>query len=103
MIEFELSDDLISIKQIDQFKPLSHFKIKGCGDLSWRSNTNKKGYGFEVHNESAVKEKSGRWTTKITTFFFTNEEMQELFIHSHIYYDNPKQIERDLKIKQILK
>jgi len=101
MIEFEMSDDIISIKQIDQFKPFTHFKIKGQGDLFMRANSNKTGFGFEVHQEQTVKEK-GKWVMKETVFFFTNEEMQDLFIHSHIYYDNPKQIERDFKIKQII-
>jgi len=100
MIEFELSDELISIKQIDYFKPFTHFKIKGQGDLL-RAGTNKKGFGFEVHHEQTVKE--GRnWVMKSTTFFFTNEEMQDLFIQAYTYYNNPKQIERDLKIKQII-
>ena len=101
MTEFELSDELISIKQIDHFKPFTHFKIKGQGDLFMRAGTNKKGFGFEVHHEQTVKE--GRnWVMKSTVFFFTNEEMQDLFIHAHTFYDNPKQIERDLKIKQII-
>jgi hypothetical protein len=101
MIEFELSDELISIKQIDQFKPFTHFKVKGQGDLFMRTNSNKTGFGFEVHQEQTVKEKD-KWVMKETTFFFTNEEMQYLFIHSHTYYNNQKQIERDLKIKQII-
>jgi len=101
MIEFELSDELISIKQIDYFKPFTHFKIKGQGDLFMRAGTNKKGFGFEVHHEQTVKEK-GKWIMRETTFFFTNEEMQDLFIHAYTYYNNLKQIERDLKIKQII-
>ena len=101
MIEFELSDELVSIKQIDEFKPFTHFKIKGQGDLFMRANSNKKGFGFEVHQERTIKQK-GKWVMKETIFFFTNEEMQDLFIHSHRYYENPEQIERDLKIKQII-
>jgi hypothetical protein len=101
MIEFELSDELISIKQIDQFKPFTHFKVKGQGDLFMRANSNKTGFGFEVHQEQTVKEKV-KWVMKETTFFFTNEELQDLFIHSYTYYNNQKKIERDLKIKQII-
>ena len=101
MIEFELSDELISIKKIEQFKPFTHFRIKGQGDLLMRTNSNKKGFGFEVHNEQTINEK-GKWVMKETVFFFTNEEMQDLFILSHTYYDNKKEIERDLKIKQII-
>jgi hypothetical protein len=101
MIDFELSDELISIKQIDQFKPFTYFKIKGQGELFMLAGTNKEGFGFEVHHEQTVKEK-GKWVMKETTFFFTNEEMQELFIHAYTYYNNSKQIERDLKIKQII-
>jgi len=101
MIEFELSDELISIKQIDQFKPFTHFKVKGQGDLFMRAGSNKTGFGFEVNHEQTVKEK-GKWAMKETIFFFTNEEMQDLFIQAYTYYNNPKQIERDLKIKQII-
>lgn len=101
MIEFELSDELISIKQIDEFEPFTHFKIKGQGDLLMRSNSNKRGFGFEVHQEKTTKE-NGNWVMKESVFFFTNEEMQDLFIHSHTYYDNTKQVKRDLKIKQII-
>lgn len=101
MIEFELSDELVSIKQIDEFKPFTHFKIKGQGDLLMRANSNKKGFGFEVHQEQTLNEK-GKWVMKEKVFFFTNEEMQDLFIHSYTYYENQQQIERDLKIKQII-
>ncbi len=101
MIEFELSDELISIKQIDKFEPLTRFKIKGQGDLFMRANSNKRGFGFEVNQEQTIKE-NGNWVMKETTFFFTNEEMQELFIHAHTYYDNPQKFKRDIKIKQII-
>ena len=70
MIEFELGDDLVSIKQIDNFKPFMHFKIKGCGDLSWRANTNKKGYGFALTTHGDHH----------TLGFFTEKEMSEYFI-----------------------
>jgi hypothetical protein len=66
-----------------------------------RANSNKKGFGFEVHQEQTLNEK-GKWVMKEKVFFFTNEEMQDLFIHSYTYYENQQQIERDLKIKQII-
>jgi hypothetical protein len=55
MIEFELSDELKSLKQIGEFPPLTSFKISGSGDLSLRSNSNKKGWGFEVQNQKLLK------------------------------------------------
>jgi hypothetical protein len=101
MINFELSDELISIKEIGQFKLFTNFKIKGQGDLLMRTNSNKKGFGFEVHHEEIIKE-GGRWVTKTTALFFTNDEMQDIFIESNFFYENRRKIERELKINQII-
>ena len=100
-IEFEMGDRVVSLKKIDDFEPFSYFKIKGQGDLSWNMASNKKGFGFNVVIEKSVRKNSG-WTMETQNYYFTDNEMQELFILAHEYEGNKIQIERDLKIKQII-
>lgn len=99
-MELDLGLELISLKKIGEIEPFSHFKISGMGDLTWINGSNgKSGYGFSVEHETMYKI-DGYYRTKTENFYFTEEEIKELFIESHIYYD--KIYQRDLKINTIL-
>jgi hypothetical protein len=109
MIEFEISDVVVSLKPIEWkdhrsgvtifFEPFSYFTIKGQGDLSFIASSNRRGFGFNVESNKWQIE---RETIIIKSLYFTYEEMQEIFIQGHEYEKNKVQIQRDLKIDKIL-
>lgn len=98
-MELDLGLELISLKKIKNIKPYSNFRINGCGDLTFMTNTTKSGFGYCVRNEEYV-EINGEYKSISEDFYFTKEEMQELFIESYIYYDTI--LQRDFKINQII-
>lgn len=107
--EFEISDLVVSIKPIKWedpkigvtafFEPFSLSTIKGQGDLSFLAASNKKGFGFSLESSKYSFESR---KVIVENLYFTDDEMQELFIHGHYYDRNRIQIQRDLKIKEIL-
>jgi hypothetical protein len=85
-IDFEMGDDVLCIKSIGKFKEGRTYHITGCGDLTWNSATDKKGYGFSLFPQGDV------WTLE----YFTYDEMFQ-------YFTNPWVLEvRDDKINQLL-
>jgi hypothetical protein len=98
-MELDLGLELISLTKIDNIEPYSHFKIGGVGDLCWMTNSNKNGYGCQVRHKS-YKQINSKWVTLNRDFYFTENEINELFLESHIYYD--KIYQRDIKINTIL-
>jgi hypothetical protein len=102
MMDFELGDELISIKSIGEIEAFKNFKIKGSGDLTFRTNSGKSGFGFEVHHQITFP-KDGRWVNTEFVFYFTENEMKDYFMPLHYYWDNIQSIRRELKIEEILK
>ena len=88
---FELGDRVVCIKEYETLKVGQNYRISGCGDLSWNSSANKKGYGFMI--ESHLYKQS------IKCYYFTEKEMDEYFITEQEDY---KAYLRDQKIKQVL-
>ena len=99
---FEMGDQVVCIKQFDTLKLNSHYKIKGCGDLSWNMATDKKGYGFCVEDDKIAYDKPNWWhlphEEKVKWYYFTLEEMDEYFITQTEDY---KSSLRDNKLKEL--
>jgi hypothetical protein len=100
---FEMGDQVVCIKQYETLKPKSHYKIKGCGDLTWNAATDKEGYGFCIEDEFFGSDKKDWWkkpySERVKWYYFTLEEMNELFItqaEDYVTYT------RDIKINSIL-
>lgn len=105
MNRFEMGDRLICVKQFETLQVGSHYQIKGCGDLTMNTDTDKKGYGFMVE-DGMFGSFSGRkdwWNLphneRIKWYYFTEKEMSEYFITEQEDY---KAYLRDEKIKQVL-
>lgn len=102
MIQFEMSDVVVSTIKIDDIEPFNHFTIKGQGNLSMNASTNKEGYGFLLVKEFFIKDKNNNFKCDIRNYYFTFDEMQDNFILSHEYEKNKTQIKRDIKINKII-
>lgn len=99
---FEMGDSVVCIKQYETLKLKSHYKIKGCGDLTWNAATDKEGYGFCVEDDSFVYDKPNWWNLsyeeKVKFYYFTEQEMHEFFItqaEDYVVYT------RDIKLKEL--
>lgn len=100
MTEFEISDVVVSLIQIDDIEAFSYFTIRGQGDLSWNASSEKTGYGFNVVREAAIKDKNGNWSVDNRSYYFTIAEMKDNFIK--VEYFDDRQIKRDIKINKII-
>lgn len=99
---FEMGDQVVCIKQYETLKPKSHYKIKGCGDLTWNAATDKEGYGFCIEDEFFGSDKKDWWkkpySERVKWYYFTLEEMNEYFItqeEDYVVYT------RDIKLKEL--
>jgi hypothetical protein len=103
-VRFEMGDRLVCIKEYESLKVGSHYRIKGCGDLTWNSVSNKDGYGFCIEDDQYGYH-SGRkdwwnlpYNEKIKWYYFTEQEMSEYFISEQEDY---KSYLRNEKLKQL--
>ena len=99
---FEMGDFVVCVKQYETLKPKSHYKIKGCGDLTWNAATDKEGYGFCIEDDSFAYDKPNWWNLpheeKVKWYYFTEGEMSEYFItqeEDYVVYS------RDIKLKEL--
>ena len=104
-MELYLGKQLHSLIQIEELPQFTHFTIKGSGDLSMTSN--KKGWGYMLEHQEVYLEKqpfatTSHWKTKIKNFYFTQEEIEQNFIPSFMFWENPKLYIRDHKLNQII-
>lgn len=97
-MKFELSDTVVCIKEYEKLRVGRHYKIKGCGDLTWNAATDLDGYGFCVEYEEISNWKLPH-KDRVTYYYFTEDKMSEYFIDEQSDY---KRYLRDTKIKQIL-
>lgn len=102
--KFEMGDCVVCIKQHETLRPKSHYTIKGCGDLEWNMATDKKGYGFCIEDENATDMSNPNWwkvplKDRLKWYYFTEEEMYELFITQAEDYLTET---RDIKLNSIL-
>lgn len=102
MIKFEISDEIVSIQKIGDIEPFSQFRIEGGGNLNFILGTNKIGTGFQVIWTKTTFIKS-KIIQKEETFFFTESEMQDLFVPLNMWIENETNIKRNIKIEKIIK
>jgi hypothetical protein len=88
-VEFEMGDSVYCFDEISPAKYGRSYRINGCGDLTWNNATDKEGYGYAVGLEGDYR----------NLMYFTEEEMQEHFIHN---YEMIKIKSRDNKINKLL-
>lgn len=104
-MKFEMGDRVVCIKEYETLKVGSHYQIKGSGDLTMNSGTNKSGYGFMIKDENyAYLFGEKEWLKlpyekQIKWYYFTEKEMSEYFITSE---EDFKSYIRNEKIEKII-
>lgn len=95
MNKFEIGDNIVCIKKYETLKPGYIYSIKGSGNLTMNSATNKMGLGYYIE-DLIPKYKSANYGARYKQYYFTKQEMDEYFT------DDYKAYLRDRKINKII-
>lgn len=93
-----MGDTVVCIKEYGKLRVGSHYKINGCGDLTWNSATDLDGYGFCIQYEEISNWKLSH-KDRVTYYYFREEDMSEYFVDVETNY---KVCSRENKLKTIL-
>jgi hypothetical protein len=100
-MKFEMGDMVVCIKDYEKLKVGGHYKINGCGDLTWNAATDLDGYGFCIQYEEISNWKLP-YKDRVTHYYFTEDSMCEYFIDEERGFKRYLRDLRDSKINTIL-